>query len=258
MAVIEWDKIGERRYQTGVDRGVLYLADGSGVPWNGLVSVSESTNREEKTFYMDGLKYHEHQLPREFEADLRAFTYPDEFDAINGIVLDDQVFFHEQMPSRFGLTYRTRLGDDVSGLDRGYKIHILWDLLANPTDNSYESLGEAIAPNVFGWKLSGIPQKATGHRPTCHVSIDSTKIDPGYLELIENKLYGTTTTAPSLPTLLELLHMDDIAIVDNGDGTWTAAGPDYLVYMTDATTFQIDDANATYSDPDTYTISDTI
>lgn len=203
MAVIVWDQIGERRYETGVDRGVLYLPGVAGVPWNGLVSVTDQVVREAKSYHMDGVKYLEQQLPGDFGADLKAFTYPEEFDSVNGLVFDGEIIYHDQMPGRFGLTYRTKIGDDLDA-DRGYKIHIMWNLLANPVDNTFTSIGDKVAPNVFGWKLSGMPERPSGYRPTCHVSIDSTKVTAAYLQSVEDKLYGTAATDPVLPTLTEL------------------------------------------------------
>lgn len=257
MAELVWDQIGERSYQTGIDRGVLYLPNGSGVPWNGLVSVTEQFEREIKVFHLDGVKYLECHVLSEYSSELKAFTYPDEFDDINGIVYSDGILFHDQPPSRFGLTYRTMLGDDVTGTDRGYKIHILWNLMAVPSNIVYTSMSNQDNPLVFTWNISGTPVSVEGYKPTCHVSIDTTKITAYDLGLIEDMLYGTATTAPNLPSLLELLSLDDLIIIDNGDGTWTAVGPDRFITMLDSTTFQIANADATFIDANTYTISST-
>ena len=257
MAPIEWDKVGERVYQTGIDRGVLYLS-GSGVPWNGLVSLTEESNREVKSFYHDGVKYLEHHVLGDFSAELQAFTYPDEFDEVLGIVEQDFVFFHDQPTKPFGLSYRTLIGNDVDGTDHGYKIHLLYNLQANPSSNSYSSLSESGAPLTFGWSLSGIPEIIESRRPTCHVSIDSTKINPILLDILENALYGTDTTDPILPRISDIFELDDVLILDNGDGTWTAVGSSEIITMLDGTTFQIDPANAEYLDGDTYTISSSI
>lgn len=204
MAVIEWDKLGERSYEVGIDRGVLYLPGVPGIPWNGLVSVTEQSKREMKEFHIDGVKYLEQHTPGDFAAELKAFTYPDEFEKVTGSVHDGRnIVYHDQMPSRFGLTYRTKIGDDLEA-DRGYKIHIMWNLRAEPIGNTYTSIGDNIAPLVFGWKLSGIPERPSGYRPTSHVTVDSTRVSAASLQVIEDKLYGTATTDPVLPTLAEL------------------------------------------------------
>lgn len=258
MTRVLWDQVGERVFQTGVDRGVLYLPDNSGVVWNGLISVTEAFSNEVKPYYMEGFKYLETHLPGDYSSELKAFTYPDEFDEINGIVEDQHLYFHNQPPKMFGLTYRTLVGDDVDGTNRGYKIHILWNLRAIPTSIPYSSLSGTPETISFGWTLSGVPVIVDGRKPTCHISIDSTKIDPFALELIENMLYGTATSDPTLPSIQELIALDDLFITDNGDGTWTAVGSDHYISMLDPTTFQIANATTTTIDANTYTISTTI
>lgn len=258
MTAIEWDKVGERTYQTGIDRGVLYLSDGSGVPWNGLVSLTESFDREVKTFHHDGVKYLEHHVLGDFAAELSAFTYPDEFDEILGLIEHEFVIFHDQPPKRFALSYRTLIGNDISGSDHGYKIHLLYNLQANPSSNSFSSLSELSTPVTFAWAISGTPEIIAGRRPTCHISIDSTKIHPILLDILENTLYGTDTTDPTLPGIADIFELDDVLILDNGDGTWTAVGSSEIITMLDGTTFQIDPANAEYLDGDTYTISSSV
>ena len=260
MTALVWDQVGERVYQTGVDRGVLYLPDGNGVPWNGLVSVEDTPSRETSSFYLDGIKYLERHSPGDFSGKLTAFTYPDEFDLLNGMFTNGNgMFFTEQSPKAFGLSYRTLLGDDIAGTERGYKLHLLYNLLANPDAVAYNSIGAQTDPISFGWTLTGTPVVVSGVRPTAHVYIDSTKLVPGAIDIIEATLYGSETTAPTLPplsdviTLLDALHF--IEIIDNGDGTWTANGPDSLITMLTATTFQITHANATYLDANTYEIS---
>lgn len=261
MTALVWDQVGERIYQTGIDRGVLYLSDNSGVVWNGIVSVTEVFNPEVQKYYLDGVKYLETHAPGDFAGELRAFTYPDEFDQFCGIVYDESsgISLHNQKTLSFGLSYRTLIGDDVSGLEHGYKIHILYNLMANPSNNSYASLNKQSNPIEFGWSLSGTPVVATGYRPTVHVSIDSTKIDPISLTMIEDIIYGTDELNPVLPALQDLIsllsELDNIIIIDNMDGTWTATGPDSLITMLNSTTFQITGANAIYLDPDTYEIS---
>jgi len=257
MTALVWDQVGDRMYQTGIDRGVLYLPDRSGVSWNGLVSVSESTSPEPKSFHMDGVKYNEYHVVGDFAGDLKAFTYPEELDALCGTVFDDSVTLHDQQPQPFGLSYRTLMGDDTAGLERGYKIHVFFNLLAIPSNPSYSTLSDVATPTLFSWTLSGIPDVSAGRKPTCHISIDSTKVSPTELERFENQLYGSSTRAPSLPTLAEFFILDEIQIIDNGDGTWTARASSEFLTMLDDTTFQITSVDATYLDADTYEVSST-
>jgi hypothetical protein len=260
MTELVWDQVGDRTYQTGVDRGVLYLSDGLAVAWNGLTSIEEQFNNVQKSYYLDGMKYLEHVFPGDFAAKLKAFTYPDEFERINGVAPDGGgLFVHDQKPMSFGLSFRTLIGDDVSGTERGYKIHLLYNIKAAPDNSSYASLDDGSTPIEFGWELSGTPVVTPGYRPTAHLSLDSTKMDSALLTTIEAILYGSSTTNPRLPSSQELLTLINgwtpLTITYNNDDTWTATGDGVTVI--DSTTFEINNANALYLDADTYTISST-
>lgn len=205
MATLTWDQIGERIFQTGVDHGVLYLQDGTAVVWNGLTSVEETTSSEVQDFFLDGVKYLQNLSPRDFRAKLKAFTYPDEFDSVNGIVETSGLIYYDQPSQSFSLSYRTKIGNDVDGIEYGYKIHILYNIIANPDSYGFDSLDDSSAkPTEFGWTLSGIPQKISNFKPTVHVALDSTKVVPSRMSAIEDILYGTEEKAPYLPSLLEL------------------------------------------------------
>lgn len=264
MTALTWDKIGERVYQTGVDHGVLFLHGQSGVVWNGLIDVEESSASEIKAYHLDGVKYLEVMSPTDFAGKLKAFTYPDEFDTVNGIGHVNEGFsLYDQPHKSFNLSYRTRIGNDIDGLDHGYKIHILYNVLAKPEVFSFDTLKEsAVTPIEFTWGLTGTPAKLDGFRPTVHISIDSTKTDPIILELIENQLYGTEFSDASLPTILQLAdyfgYLGALIIVDHNDGTWSAIDEsDTYITMLNTTTFWIENADAVYLDSDTYTISST-
>lgn len=262
MTILEWDKAGERTYQTGVDRGVLYPKDGSAVPWNGITSVEDNSDYELASYYLDGVKILDHVTPGDFVGKLSAFTYPEEFNEICGILsVIDGLIFYEQPHKSFNLSYRTKIGDDLDE-DHGYMIHLLYNLMAIPDAKTFESIGESVTPVEFAWSLTGVPQIIQGQRPTVHISIDSNDTHPVILEELENTLYGTETTEPRFPGATELKMFyggfGSLLISDNGDGTWTAvdAADDYIT-MLDATTFRIDNADAEYLDADTYEISDT-
>lgn len=255
MTALVWDKIGDRTYQTGVDRGVLYLP-GVAVPWNGLTSVEERFSQERKPYYLDGVKYLELVSPGDFAGQLKAFTYPDEFERVVGVSNKGSgMFVHDQNPMSFGLSYRTLIGNDISGIKRGYKIHLLYNLTAIPDSNSYSSLDNQPKPIEFGWTLSGIPEMISGYRPSAHISLDSTKIKPTLLAKVETILYGLIDAVPRLPLFSEIFSLIGITITDNGNDTWTAVGPDELIIMLDSTTFQIENADAVYLDANTYELS---
>lgn len=258
-----WDESGKRYYQTGLDRGVLYLTDGTVVPWNGLTSVEESGTTELKQYYLDGVKHLQTLVPGDFLGKLKAFTYPEQFNAVNGIAnLPSGLSLHDQKPQSFSLSYRTRIGNDLEGTEHGYKVHILYDVVASPDGFAYETFKDSAQPVEFGWTLSGTPSPVIGHRPTMHISIDSRITDPVTLQILENFLYGSDVSAPRLPPIDEVAQLfgalGALIIIDNGDGTWTAvdASDDYIT-MLDGSTFQIDNADATYLDLSTYEISTT-
>lgn len=263
MTALTWDKIGERIYEAGVDRGVLYLSDGRAVPWNGITSVEESSTAELKASYLDGHKYLEVLIPGDFAGKLRAFTYPDEFEEVSGVTHVVPGFdFHDQLSKRFSLSYRTKIGDDVQGLDLGYKIHILYNVIAKSDARLYRTLNDKAESIEFGWDLSGVASQTARFKPPVHVTIDSRDAPPDILQNIENQLYGTSISNPSLPTVQQLAeyfgYLGALIIVDHGDGTWSAIDEaDTYISMLDATTFQIDNVDATYSNGDTYQVSST-
>lgn len=261
MTKIVWDQIGDRLYETGLDRGVLYLSDQSGIPWNGLLSVQEDLSEEVSTpFYFDGIKNIDSPGFGDFAATINAVTYPDEFLEYEGISeLDSGLSVGNQGNKTFGLAYRTLIGNDVDGIDHGYKIHILYNLRAIPDTTSYKTLGANPTPIEFGWAITSRPERIPGYRPTAHAIIDSRFLDSDLLTVVEGLLYGTDTTSPYLPSLGAFTSFFSFyfSFVDNGDGTWTATVPDWLVTMIDSTTFQIVGVDATYLDADTYQMETT-
>jgi len=263
LALLEWDRIGERYYETGVDHGVLYLKDGRSVPWNGLRSVEEGSDSENAAFYLDGVKYLHRVSPGDFNGKLTALTYPDEFEEVVGTVeVGPGMYYYNQAPKMFNLSYRTKVGNDVDGVDHAYKLHILYNLVATPDPANYQSLNDQVQPIDFSWTLNGTPPATSGYRPTVHICIDSRDADPFILETIEGLLYGSATSNPRLPPLDEITTLMSmygaLVVVDNGDGTWTAIDlADRYITMNSDTQFTIDNVDATYSDVSTYTVSTT-
>jgi len=264
MATLVWDQIGERFYQTGIDHGVLYLHDGTVAVWNGLVDVEESSSSELKSYHLDGVKYLEVLLPGDFIGKIKAFTYPEEFDSVNGIAtLSSGFSIYDQPAKSFNLSYRTRIGNDIEGIEYGYKIHILYNVIANPEAHSFNTFKDSgVQPIEFGWTLTGTPPKIGQFRPTVHVSIDSKDTPPEILQMVEDKLYGTDITGPSLPSLQEIAeyfgYLGALIIVDHGDGSWSAIDEsNTYISMLDSTTFWIDNVDAIYLDADTYEVSST-
>jgi len=208
MTALAWGAVGDRRYETGIDRGVLYMLDGSAIAWNGLTGVNEVRTREIKSYYLDGVKYLDRHVPGSYAAKLTAFTYPDELEGLLGNPeFAPGVTVYDQKASYFHLSYRTGIGNDVDGKDHGYKIHVVYNVTASPSDVGIATLGESVVATPFEWNLVGTPQLLYGLRPTSHISIDSTRIDPDVLELVEAALYGTELTDATLPDLIDLLTL---------------------------------------------------
>lgn len=262
MTALVWDQIGSRFYESGVDRGVLYLPSGNGIPWSGLITVNEQVSGNEETpVYFDGVKYASVMALGDFSANLRAYTYPDEFLEFEGTLeVGNGLFVTNQQTTRFGLSYRTKIGNDVEGDDLGYKIHVLYNLTAVPTQRNHQTFLADRNVMEFEWNITAIPGEIPGFQPTSHLIFDTRLMSPLLLEDIEHTLYGDELNDANLPDISTLTTFISgwviIRITDNFDGTWTATGPDNLITMLDATTFQIIQANAEYLDADTYVISD--
>lgn len=205
MAVLLWDGTGQRFYETGVDRGVLYIPNNGvydeGYAWNGLVSVSEAPSGAEATpQYADNIKYLNLVSAEEFGATIEAFTYPDEFAQCDGTATPTAGVSVGQQPRKtFGFSYRTKLGNDVDGSDHGYKLHLVYGALAAPSEKAYNTVNESPEAITFSWELTTTPVAVTGLKPTAILTIDSTKVDPANLATLEEALYGTVGTDPRLP-----------------------------------------------------------
>lgn len=262
MTALTWDNIAKRTYHTGIDRGVLYPQDGPAVAWNGLIGVEESSNSELKAFYLDGVKFLENLSPGDFQGKLKAFTYPEEFDLVTGLaVVSPGLIVLEQEPKSFGLSYRTFVGNPIEGTDYGYKIHLLYNLLAEPDTKSYQTMGNIDTPMEFVWNLTGTPPRIHKFRPTVHIIVDSRTTPSDIMEMIEERLYGSDIMVATLPSIMEVGeyfgYLGALLIIDNGDGTWTALDEsNTYITMLDDTTFQIDNVDATIVG-DSYTVSST-
>lgn len=213
MAALVWDQIGERFYETGVDHGVLYIPNNlgvytNGVAWNGLTSISESpSGAEPSAQYADNLKYLTLISAEEFSATLEAFTYPEEFAEFDGLATPSVgVTLGQQGRKSFGLSYRTRLGNDVDGTDHGYKLHLVYGCYASPTEKAYATINDSPEAISFSWEITTTPVPVTGYKPTSVITIDSTKVQPADLTALEAALYGAAS-APVLPTPTAVLTM---------------------------------------------------
>lgn len=213
MAKLQWDKVGERRYETGVDHGVLYIPDAigeydSGFSWNGLTSVTESpSGAESNKQYADNIVYLNLISAEEFSATLEAFTYPLEFEQCDGTASPTPgVAVGQQNRKLFGLSYRTKVGNDLVGQDFGYKLHLIYGAQAAPSEKAYATVNDSPEPITFSWEMSTTPvdpetNGADGKplKPTASLVIDSTTVNAAKLLELEDLLYGTAGTDPQLP-----------------------------------------------------------
>lgn len=212
--LLKWDDVGKKLYETGVDHGVIYpqASDGTypkGIPWNGLVTVTESpSGAEPNPQFADNIKYLNILSAEEFGATIEAFTYPDEFAVCDGSAAPKiGVIIGQQTRKAFGFSYRTIIGNDVDGQAHGYKLHLIYGCMVSPSEKAYASINDSPEAITFSWDLTTTPVPVTGYKPTASLTIDSTLVDPDDLAAFEVILYGTTGT-PN--TEAELPLPDDV------------------------------------------------
>lgn len=211
---LTWDQTGERFYETGVDHGVLFVYDsatgtyGNGVAWNGLTNVSEKPSGAEATpLYADNIKYLNLMSAEEFACTIEAYMYPDEFAQCDGSAsIATGVNIGQQKRKQFAFSYRTKIGNDVDGNDKGYKYHIVYGCLAAPSEKAYNTINDSPEAITFSWEVSTTPIDVTGYKPTAHIEIDTVKVNNATkITALENKLYGSTTAPATLPMISDLL-----------------------------------------------------
>lgn len=234
MTALTWDGSGTRLYETGVDRGVLYIPDSNGIyntgfAWNGLTTVTESpSGAESSAQYADNIKYLNLVSAEEFGATIEAFTYPDEFAQCDGSAVPVAgVQIGQQTRKMFGLAYRTQIGDDLVGTDKGYKLHLIYGCQAAPTEKAYSTVNDSPEAITFSWEVTTTPTAVTGYKPTAALTIDSTKVDPAKLAALELVLYGTVGVDPLLPTPDAVIAAITTVLIDVDLGT-VANQPSYV------------------------------
>lgn len=226
MAKLVWDAEGQKTYETGVDHGVLYVkkSDGTynkGVVWNGLSTVTESpSGAESNPIYADNIKYLNLVSAEEFGATIEAYTYPDEFAECDGsAAVVNGVYLGQQIRKQFGFVYRTKFGNDIEGTEHGYKLHLIYNAQAAPSEKGYETINDSPEAITFSWEITTTPvvvtttttvggvttTVATDYKPTASLTIDSTKVDATKLATLEARLFGTENADAELPTPGEVI-----------------------------------------------------
>jgi hypothetical protein len=213
MTALVWDQIGEHLYETGVDHGVLYLPNAgaydSGVAWNGLTTVTESPSGAEPTaLYADNIKYLNLKSLEEFGGTIEAYTYPDEFGQCDGTAEPQPgVLVGQQSRKSFGLSYRSRVGNDLEADDFGYKLHLVYNATAAPSEKAYATINDTPEAITFSWTFTTTGVPVTDLKPTSLLVIDSTKVDATSLAALESALYGSGGADARLPLPDEVIGM---------------------------------------------------
>lgn len=254
-----WDALTERKYSSGISQGMLYLDDGTGVPWSGLISVTETGDGEQESFYFDGTRYFSRSLRSTLSGKITAFTYPDELEPYIGV----SGVTTTQLRRPCSISYRTKT-----------ELRIIYNVLFAPSQRDYETVTETINPLALDWDFTTQPVKIPGGRPSSQVVILLDYSDPGAVSDLETILYGTDDipgpdpndptddiigAEPALPAIEDIIEIFEshatLRITDNGDGSWTAEGPDSIVSVTGSGSFQISWPSAIFIADKTYRIS---
>ena len=214
MSALIWDQDGQRLYETGIDRGVCYPMNDQGVytpgvAWNGLSAVNEKpSGAEASAVYADNIKYLNLMSAEEFGAGIEAYTYPDEFAECDGSAeIATGVYIGQQPRKKFGLSYRTVLGNDVKSNEYGYKLHLVYGCMAQPSEKGYSTINDSPEAITFSWELTTTPVSVTGFKPTAIITIDSTKTTKAKLDALEAILYGGENTDARLPLPDEVMTL---------------------------------------------------
>ena len=252
MTALTWDGTGDRVYETGVDRGVLYINNNglydNGYAWNGLTAITESPSGAEATaLYADNVKYLNLISAEEFGATIEAYTYPIQFGQCDGTAAPSPgLSIGQQVRKLFGFSYRTRVGNDTLATDYGYKIHLVWGAQAAPTEKGYETINDTPDAITFSWEISTTPVPVTGYKPTSSMTIDSTKVDAAALKILEDALYGTSGSDPRLPLPDEVIAMfaGTVTVVTPATPTFVAATGVITITPTTGVQYRRSDTNA--------------
>ena len=225
MAKLEWDKTGERTYETGVSKGVLYVQEasgsyGAGVAWPGLSKVDESPSGAEPTkLYANNGVYVTLMSAEEYAFTIEAYDSPEEFDECDGTKeVAKGITIRQQDRTPFGFSYRTEIGNDTEGTNHGYKLHLVYGCKASPSSKSHETINDSPSADTLSWEVNTTPVAVEGFKPTAVVEIDSTTVTKENMQKIEDKLYGTASEEATLPSIAEIIELVGTASSEPGIG----------------------------------------
>ena len=216
MVALAWHETGDKQYELGVDKGVFYplnattSAYDNAYAWNGLISVTESPSGAEVTKnYADNDVYMSLMSAEEFAATVEAYNYPDEFALVDGTAEPVPGLYVGQQPRKpFGLSYRTKVGNDSKGMDAGYKLHLIYNAMAAPSEKAYSTVNDSPEATTFSWELSTTPINAGDVlKSTAQLTINSLKVSAAKLKALEDILYGTAAMEARLPLPTEVIGL---------------------------------------------------
>lgn len=218
MSTMIWDQDGSRFYETGVDHVALYLQNeegsySTGVAWNGVSQVTESpSGGESNKVYADNITYLDLTSKETFGASLEAYTYPDEWMQCDGSATVEGIpglIIHQQTRSKFGLAFRSKIANDILGDDYGFKLHLIWNCKASPSERNFQTTNESPEAVTFSYTISTTEVPVTGYKPTSHFTLECTRKNgmlqadgtpSARLQKLLDALYGTESSEPMLPT----------------------------------------------------------
>jgi hypothetical protein len=232
MSKLAWDQVGQRLYETGISKGVLFTqkADGSyntGVAWNGLVSVNKSPEGgEDNAIYADNMKYLSLTSAENLNGSISAYTYPEEFEACDGSSeVKPGLFVGQQTRVPFALAYITIVGNDTQGNAYGEKLHIIYNSKVAPSERSYETVNEDPSAITFSWNFTTTPVDLSdvGLNASAGIVIDKVTVGATVWNSIIDKIHGAAAQESQLPTIPELIAMAGTGVAEVASLTVTAA-----------------------------------
>ena len=213
MPKLTWDDVSKRLYETGVDRGVVYVQENGTYPkgeaWNGLISSTISPSGAEPTaLWANNHKYLNLMSAEEVGGTIEAYTYPESFAKCNGEVEAAKgVRFGQQDRAVFGLCFRNLIGNDTEGTSHGYKLHLIYGAQCSPSENANTTVNDSPEAKTMSWEYTTTPVQVEGYKPVAHIEIDSTTADPTKLAALEAALYGSEEKEAYLPMPSEVIQM---------------------------------------------------
>lgn len=216
MAKLTWDQAGERLYETGTSKGVLFVQDkngvyGKGVAWNGLVSVKKTPDgAEESPIYADNMKYLSLFSAENLKGSIDAYTYPEEFEACDGSAsLTPGVYVGQQTRVPFGMVYSTIVGNDTQGNRYGEKMHFIYNAKVSPSERAYETVNEDPTALTFSWEYTTTPVDLDdiGLDPSAGITVSRHEVHEDDWAALQTLVYGDAAVEPKMPTIEEIIAL---------------------------------------------------